>query len=266
MLKKKIFISALGCTMMLHTALSSAVETCPLPAKPVSSEEEAIDLAERAVQAYKLTEKSKLSLECITFSYNKKNDKQYVDVREKHSQKCGGNPQTAPRVLTITIDTDGRMSTDVYDHESDQPLFCASKLQSIVGRDKLPPDVIASEFYEWYLHMLDVGHEPLFDDKAVLSSYVSKELIRDLQRKMKHSKDSDIDYFTQTVDFDTAWAMHMSASKPEINGNTATVVIFMTGESNTTSQNLTLTLTQEGNIWKIREIRILPVKTASQAG
>jgi hypothetical protein len=104
---------------------SLAADHCPLPRKPVTSLDAAVDAATKAATAYKLLN---LPIACVKFDtygdgHNGGPDYNVV-VREKHSEKCGGDPQTEPRILTIIVRPDGRMSTDVYDLETFKPLVC----------------------------------------------------------------------------------------------------------------------------------------------
>jgi hypothetical protein len=101
----------------------AAVEHCPLAARPVSSEAAAIDLAAHAVQTYRLTQ---FPLECLSFSADRdtKLPGYTVDVRKSSAEKCNGDPDIAPRLLSISIRKDGQMTTDSYDHENFKPLVC----------------------------------------------------------------------------------------------------------------------------------------------
>lgn len=122
----KKMLSALLCSLLAYQcALSQAAERCPLPRKPVASLDDAVDAAMKAATAYKLLN---LPIACVDFTTNGDGHNggadYYVVVREKHSEKCGGDPETAPRILTIVVRPDGRMSTDVYDLETFKPLVC----------------------------------------------------------------------------------------------------------------------------------------------
>ena len=62
----------------------------------------AVDLARAAIEKYKLTT---LSQECLSFLVDRADDTHNsVEVLENHTPACGGDPNTAPRVVTLLID------------------------------------------------------------------------------------------------------------------------------------------------------------------
>lgn len=98
-------------------------------AKPVKNVDQAIDLVIKSVKKNKLTT---LPMECLFFMESSSNDIYYeIDVREKHDQKCGGDPETAPRLMSYEVDKKtGKMRTD-----------------SSVLAEKLGKDWDGSEYY-----------------------------------------------------------------------------------------------------------------------
>lgn len=71
------------------------------------------------VQAIKLTAQHKLvshEIECLSFEEEDVvNGKIHIKVREVHNEKCGGDPQTAPRLFSFEVDTaTGEYKTDRY--------------------------------------------------------------------------------------------------------------------------------------------------------
>lgn len=89
-----ILARVLGFALICSSTFSYAGQQCPLVPKTVSSEDEAAMLVEKAVQAYKLTS---LAIECISLETSSQSAKlgYVIDVREKHSAQCGGDPMTA---------------------------------------------------------------------------------------------------------------------------------------------------------------------------
>lgn len=88
MKKLTLFLAALG--------LSVGVM-----AKPVKSFDQAIDLVMKSVEKNKLTS---LKKECLMFVESEQTDVYYyVDVREVHNETCGGDPETAPRLFTYSV-------------------------------------------------------------------------------------------------------------------------------------------------------------------
>ncbi len=71
----------------------------------------AIDLAVAALQKYKLTS---LSPDCLSFIVDQEDaTHNSVEVLENHTPACGGDPATAPRVVTLLIDRNtGALQSD----------------------------------------------------------------------------------------------------------------------------------------------------------
>lgn len=85
---------------------ASSAGNAPAASAPAISEAEqskAIDLTRAAIEKYKLTT---LPQECLSFLVDRADDTHNsVEVRENHTPACGGDPNTAPRVVTLLIDT-----------------------------------------------------------------------------------------------------------------------------------------------------------------
>ncbi|CAJ0770294.1 hypothetical protein R8510_00453 [Ralstonia chuxiongensis] len=72
------------------------------PAVSEAEQAKAVDLARAAIEKYKLTT---LPQECLSFLVDRADDTHNsVEVRENHTPACGGDPNTAPRVVTLLID------------------------------------------------------------------------------------------------------------------------------------------------------------------
>jgi hypothetical protein len=83
---------------------SNAANAPPASAPAVSEAEQAkaVDLARAAIEKYKLTT---LPQECLSFLVDRADDTHNsVEVLENHTPACGGDPNTAPRVVTLLID------------------------------------------------------------------------------------------------------------------------------------------------------------------
>lgn len=79
-------------------------------AAPVNSEDAAFAAALAALEKHQLTS---LKTECLFFDAAEEGDNYQIDVREKHDATCGGDPQTAPRLFTLTVaKADGKISVD----------------------------------------------------------------------------------------------------------------------------------------------------------
>ncbi|KJK04146.1 outer membrane protein H.8 precursor [Burkholderiaceae bacterium 26] len=72
------------------------------PAVSEAEQAKAVDLARAAIEKYKLTT---LPQECLSFLVDRADDTHNsVEVLENHTPACGGDPNTAPRVVTLLID------------------------------------------------------------------------------------------------------------------------------------------------------------------
>ena len=84
---------------------ASNAANAPAASAPAVSEAEqakAVDLARAALEKYKLTT---LPQECLSFLVDRADDTHNsVEVLENHTPTCGGDPNTAPRVVTLLID------------------------------------------------------------------------------------------------------------------------------------------------------------------
>lgn len=64
--------------------------------------DKAIDRAIRLIKRHHLT---RLDPSCLTYRVEPdERDMVLVEIREKHDERCGGAPETAPRVCTLLLD------------------------------------------------------------------------------------------------------------------------------------------------------------------
>jgi hypothetical protein len=97
-----------------------AVAPVSASAAPVTSESEATTLALTAIHKYHLTT---LKDECGVADVTEHKSFFDIDVRERHTPACGGDPETKPRLFTIRVrKRDGRLTSDVYDGVTYQPV------------------------------------------------------------------------------------------------------------------------------------------------
>lgn len=97
----------------------TALLALPIWAKPITNWDHATDIAVKTFQKYhdRLTS---LSIECVSFYERGESKLAFeVDVHEKHNDKCGGDPETAPRLFTLEINKkNGAVRTDIPpDHD-----------------------------------------------------------------------------------------------------------------------------------------------------
>ncbi|TDQ57436.1 hypothetical protein EDC45_1497 [Mesocricetibacter intestinalis] len=96
----------------LFTIVFIGALTCSAAnAKPVNSFAQAVDKVIASIEKNQL---SPLKTECLIFMESEVNDIYYfVDVREKHDEKCGGAPYTAPRLMSYEVNKKtGELCTD----------------------------------------------------------------------------------------------------------------------------------------------------------
>ncbi|UPG88575.1 hypothetical protein L2Y96_14225 [Luteibacter aegosomaticola] len=103
------------CTLCYVLAFVS-VRTVAAVANPtphVASEAQAETLALDAIARHHLTS---LAPACLALMSEDLTNGWSIDVHELHDEKCGGDPETSPRLFTIDVDaTTGAMTTDALD-------------------------------------------------------------------------------------------------------------------------------------------------------
>lgn len=83
-------------------ASAPAAPPASTPALSEAEQAKAVDIARAAIEKYKLTS---LSTDCLSFIAGQEDDTHYnVEVLENHTPACGGDPNTAPHVVTLLID------------------------------------------------------------------------------------------------------------------------------------------------------------------
>jgi hypothetical protein len=86
----------------------------------VKTEDEAIKLATDAIHKFHLTT---LKDECGLIDVVEKPSYFEIVVRERHTQSCGGSPETGPRLFNVRVrKSDGRLTSDVYDGTTYKPV------------------------------------------------------------------------------------------------------------------------------------------------
>ncbi|CAH0445981.1 hypothetical protein LMG10661_02117 [Ralstonia syzygii subsp. syzygii] len=92
-------------------AATASASTPAAPAISDADQAKAIDLAVAAIRQYKLTS---LSPDCLSFIVGQEDaTHDSVEVLENHTPACGGDPNTAPRVVTLLIDRNtGALQSD----------------------------------------------------------------------------------------------------------------------------------------------------------
>lgn len=98
-----------------------------LPAANARNIKNAHDAAEFAIT---LTEKYRLTvsrMRCLLFESDESGSFFDVNVRENHSEECGGDPNTAPTLFVLSISRDGKATTDAFERGTFMPVSEAAR-------------------------------------------------------------------------------------------------------------------------------------------
>lgn len=141
-------------------------------------------------------------------------------------------------------------------------LLCVSHAVSAQTGTQVPnrsPNLVATEFYGWYLESLASDADPLTSKRAQLATYVSKALLADIDRQRRSPDGMPEDYFLKAQDYLDDWRSHRESSQP-IRSRTSRVVIVTLGGAPQSKRSLELTMVSENAAWKIRKVKLLPAK------
>jgi hypothetical protein len=109
-------------------------------------------------------------------------------------------------------------------------------------------------FYHWYLEALAKSRDPLHDDRAKIEVYVSKGLLREIDRLSKSAEGLDEDYFIRAQDYLEDWANNIVVSDVQIKDRTASATVTL-GATKESRHPLALNLIKEGDAWKITKVK-----------
>ena len=115
------------------------------------------------------------------------------------------------------------------------------------------PQATLTSFYHWYLEALAKSRDPLHDDRAKIEGYVSKGLLREIDRLSKSSEGLDEDYFIRAQDYLEDWASNIVVSDVQIKDKTASATVTL-GATKESRYPLALNLIKEGDAWKITKV------------
>ncbi|MGO4478532.1 DUF3828 domain-containing protein [Massilia sp. 2TAF26] len=120
------------------------------------------------------------------------------------------------------------------------------------------PDVVAAEFYGWYLEALSADQDPLSDRYDTFTRYVTRELAARLVERLQGGRLPQRDYFTQSTGYRPAWQRSVHAATMRRRAAAADVVVTLgggeTGEDHGPRQVLALSMVLENGSWKIRQV------------
>ena len=133
--------------------------------------------------------------------------------------------------------------------------FIGASVGAVAAQKAATPEQQAKNFYEWYVRELNrEGSDPA-DDKSEIPKYVTKRLIREIER-MRNAQEYDADYYTNAQDSDESW--RVSTSKAAVAGNTATLKVALKStkpKNEGFSLNLTVKMIKESGVWKINSVK-----------
>lgn len=137
-------------------------------------------------------------------------------------------------------------------------LWCVTQFasaQQASAVTALEAEVVATEFYGWYLESLAADSEPLTTGRKQLATYVAKDLLREIDRQRRSPDGIPEDYFLKAQDYLDEWKSIRVSSKPTRRG-TSIVVTVTLGADPESRRSLKLTMIQESAAWKIRTVRL----------
>jgi hypothetical protein len=132
-----------------------------------------------------------------------------------------------------------------------------------------PPEVVASEFYIWYLQTLSADQDPLSDRYDTFSRYVAKELAARLVERLQGGRLPASDYFIQSVSYRPAWLRSVRAATVRQRAGAAEVLVTLgegsdeTREDSGPRQVLALSMVLENGVWKIRRVSAIDASRSS---
>lgn len=119
---------------------------------------------------------------------------------------------------------------------------------------KIPADVTATTFYQWYLNEIANDREPISDRPPYYDRHVAKALSGDLTKAMTSEDGIDEDYFLKAQDYLDKWVSTVNAAIVGTHSDSAEVLVTL-GKSKASLQRLRVSMVVENGAWKIRKVR-----------
>jgi hypothetical protein len=127
------------------------------------------------------------------------------------------------------------------------------------------PEVVATEFYVWYLEALGADQDPLSDRYETFTRYVARELAARLVERLQAGRLPQRDYFTQSASYRPAWQRSVRAATVRQRAGAADVLVTL-GDASIDAgprQMLALSMVLENGVWKIRQVAALDASRSS---
>ena len=136
------------------------------------------------------------------------------------------------------------------------------------------PDVVAAEFYSWYLEALSADQDPLSDRYDTFTRYVAKELAARLVERLQGGRVPHSDYFTQAASYRPGWLRSVRAATMRQRAGAADVLVTLgkSGDDDRDDRNdsgggarqvLALSMVLENGAWKIRQVTAMDAARSS---
>lgn len=127
------------------------------------------------------------------------------------------------------------------------------------------PEVVATEFYGWYLEALGADQDPLSDRYETFTRYVAKELAARLVERLQTGRLPQRDYFIQSASYRPAWQRSVRAATMRQRAGAADVLVTL-GDASIDAgprQMLALSMVLENGVWKIRQVAAVDTSRGS---
>jgi Protein of unknown function (DUF3828) len=118
------------------------------------------------------------------------------------------------------------------------------------------PDVVAKDFYGWYLKELSKDRDPLTDSAAAMKAYVSGKTLQKIRRMIKSPQGMEADYLIQAQDYMDEWLQPPKSQTKKISNTMAELIITL-GEHTESKYQLSVVMLKEDGRWKISKVNAL---------
>lgn len=128
-------------------------------------------------------------------------------------------------------------------------------IQPAYAKSVQAPELVADEFYGWYLNTLAADEDPFAAKREKLATYVSKDLITEIARQISSADGISEDYFLKAQDYLDEWQFARRASKPVRRGSTR-ILLMTLGSKPENMRTFELSMILENGAWKIRRVKL----------
>ena len=132
----------------------------------------------------------------------------------------------------------------------------AALLAANVGAQTKGPDQTAKDFYKWYLTELNAERYPIRQSRTRMRAALSKRLA--LWIYSPAYSEYEADYFIDAQDWERTWVSGISATRPVVQGTTATLSIKLEPAKGVYSgfgrRTLAVKMVKEAGSWKMDNI------------